>query len=158
MNLYLMRHGIAASKDQDPHQGLTESSIDEIQRLARFLANKGMAFNQVWHSTKRRAQQTAEIISGIVNPDANLKKHRYLKPNDDPYLLLDEIPNWQQDTLVVGHLPYLPQLLALIPGKTGATEAISFEPGTVVCLLKDGDEDWLIDWVAEPSSIPDSAN
>ncbi len=153
MTLYLMRHGQAASKLVDHEQGLTASGRDEIERLAYFVADKSMRFERIWHSTKMRARQTAEIMAQVIAPDTELKVHKNLAPNDDPELLLHEIGAWTVDTLVVGHLPYMPQLLDMLTANTGSTQAIDFEPGTVVCLDNSSLKGWQIDWVASPSSV-----
>lgn len=150
MKLYLMRHGQAAGKLQDPEQGLTETGRADIERLAYQLADRGMTFSRGLHSDKTRARQTAETMARIIAPDAALSVHDHLKPNDDPVVLLAEMDDWQEDTLVTSHLPYLPGLLALLPGNTGATQAIGFEPGTVVCLAKDGETAWRFKWTASP--------
>lgn len=150
MKLYLMRHGQAAMKVMDPAQGLTQEGAADIKRLAQQLKKQGVRFQQVLHSEKTRARQTAEIMAAEIAPEATLALHDSIKPNDDPHILLAELDEWQDDTLVVSHLPFVPTLLGLLPGYLGATDAVEFYPGTLVCASRLDDGDWQFEWVAMP--------
>jgi len=146
MKLYLMRHGQAASKQEDPQEGLTVTGRTDIQALALQLANKNIQFGQIFHSTKTRARQTAEIIAQVLAPTIAIQEKTGLKPNDDPRLLIPEISSWQDDTLLTSHLPFVPTLLALLVGETSG---ISFVPGTIVCLSKNA-HTWKLEWSRSP--------
>lgn len=150
MYLYLMRHGQAANKSVDPEQGLSAEGADAIEHLAGQLAEKDIHIQQAWHSGKKRARQTAEIITRICAPNVSPKLHNHIKPNDDPYVVLAELDDWSGDTLIASHLPYVPSLLALLTGNTGDTRAIDFHPGTIVCLKRNDDMSWQFEWVASP--------
>lgn len=150
MKLYLMRHGQAASPQVDPLQGLTGEGRADIEKLAKRLAGKGVQFRQVFHSDKARARQTAQIMAEYLAPNIMPQMLRGLKPNDDPGQLLAEIENWQKDTLLTSHLPFVPGLLAELTGQPGYREqGMGFAPGTVVCLERQN-SDWLVEWVESP--------
>lgn len=146
MKLYLMRHGQAASPLDDPQQGLTPEGRAEIEALAQRLQNQGIGFRQVYHSEKTRAQQTAEIVTAITSPEVTPQLRDGLKPNDDPRPLQAEIDHWQDDTLLVSHLPFVPTLLSLL-----IHDAVSMAmiPGTIVCLNNENGN-WQIEWVESP--------
>lgn len=146
MKLYLMRHGKAASPQDDPQQGLTEEGRAEIERLAKHLAGNGIRFSQVFHSEKARAQQTAAIMADHLAPGTKPQMKTGLKPNDDPRLLLPEIENWQQDTLVTSHLPFIPLLLGRL---TADVYGMDFVPGSVICLGKKKNK-WQVEWIESP--------
>lgn len=145
-----MRHGQAAMKVLDPAQGLTEEGATDIKHLAQQLKEQGIRFQQILHSEKTRARETAEIMAAEIAPEVTLVLHDSIKPNDDPHVLLAELDEWQDDTLVVSHLPFVPTLLGLLPGRMGATEAVEFYPGTMVCASRLADGDWQFEWVATP--------
>ena len=145
-----MRHGQAASRDEDPEQGLTGSGRADIERLARQLAEHQVSFAQAFHSPKARARQTAEIMASILSPDAPLYEHAHLNPNDHPMAILLESAHWDEDTLIASHLPFIPGLLSILPGNIGAVEAIPFEPGTVICLTRETGNHWQFEWLAAP--------
>lgn len=146
MKLYLMRHGQAANPQDDPQQGLTPDGRIAIEQLAQRLAQQGVSFTQVFHSEKTRARQTADIMAHGIAPAVSPQQRPGLKPNDDPRPLITELENWQDDTLITSHLPYVPNLLSLL---TGDLQSIVLTPGTVVCLVKE-DNGWRIEWVESP--------
>lgn len=146
MKLYLMRHGQAASIDDDPEQGLSNDGRMAIEHLAHKLADQGVTFKQVFHSEKARARQTAEIMADILSPGVTPVCRAGLKPNDDPEQLLADINGWQENTLIASHLPFIPHLLALL---SGSSQSSSFTPGTIACLTNTGSK-WQLEWISSP--------
>jgi phosphohistidine phosphatase len=152
MKLYLMRHGIAAPKDVDPNQGLTAEGRQAIEQLAKRLlaeqtqlpTRQKINIAQIFHSDKTRAQQTAEIMAGIIAPAVTPVCREGLKPNDNPQNLLADIETWDRDTLITSHLPFIPGLLNLL---TQSQHSIAFDPATIACLSKT-DDSWQLDWIA----------
>ena len=144
MKLYLMRHGHAAEADIDPTRGLTNEGKLDIERIAQTLLQKEIHIECVIHSTKKRAQQTAEIVASNIAPNIKLQPHDSIKPVDNPELVVPEINTLKDNTLVTSHLPFLPSLVILL---TNDTSPIRFSPGTVVCLNKTSDSQWSVDWV-----------
>ena len=149
MKLYLMRHGQAASPDIDPQRGLTAEGRVEIQQLAQRLAEKGITFEQVLHSDKARAQQSAEIMAAVLAPGVTPQMRRGLKPNDDPADFIPEIDCMDEDTLIASHLPFVPALLAALTGSFDQTQGMGFAPGTVICLARE-DNGWQLEWIESP--------
>ena len=149
-----MRHGEAAFKEDDPAQGLTQEGKRAIEQLAEKLAQKSsqnptereISIEQVFHSEKARAQQTAAIMASIIAPGVTPLYRENLKPNDDPKDLLPDIEKWTQDTLITSHLPFIPSLLSLL---TSDQQPVRFDPGTIVCLSKNNSE-WHVEWVSRP--------
>jgi len=146
MKLYLMRHGQAASPQIDPQKGLSDEGRAGIEQLAQRLAGQGVQFDQIFHSEKARAQQTAEIMASILARRVTPQMRSGLKPNDDPHLLLAEIEGWQQDTLITSHLPFVPTLLAELTGKP---QGMGLVPGTIICLVK-AKQAWQVEWIESP--------
>lgn len=153
MKLYLMRHGEAASKEDDPKQGLSNNGKHAIEKLAHKLSHQAhqskeqkINVEQVFHSEKARAQQTAEIMASILAPGVTPHCRGNLKPNDNPEEILSDIETWATDTLITSHLPFIPNLLNLL---TKHQQSIRFNPGTIVCLSK-GNSHWNVEWVASP--------
>lgn len=153
MLLYLMRHGQAANKLDDPEQGLTAQGKADIERLAYALAARGVHFRNVIHSSKTRARQTASIMAKTISPKSAVLMNNNLKPNDDPNIIHAELNYWREHTLIVGHLPFMPSLVTLLTDPDEDISAIDFEPGTVVCLTKEKEDEkqWTINWICSPS-------
>ena len=152
MKLYLMRHGEALSPQIDPERGLTDRGKSDIRTVADQLKKKDVSFKRIFHSKKKRARETAEIMAKILSPDISIDVHKHITPNDDPYLIINEINYWTEDTLITSHLPFIPALITLLTGKDAYLTAITFETGTFVCLEKNKDI-WNISWATAPSEI-----
>ena len=63
MKLYLVQHAQAASEDADPQRGLTEEGRSEIERIAGFIKPLNLQVEYLWHSGKKRAEQTAQVLA-----------------------------------------------------------------------------------------------
>jgi phosphohistidine phosphatase len=153
MKLYLMRHGEALSPDKDPERGLTDSGKLNVEKIARQLSTNGVSFSQVFHSPKKRARETAEIMTSIISPSITLAVHKHIAANDDPQLLIPEINDWDEDTLITSHLPFVPNLMTALTGQDAFLSNISFETGTVVCLERNEHAAWVFNWATAPSSL-----
>jgi len=152
MKLYLMRHGEALSPQIDPERGLTDDGKLKVQLIAAHLKNLDVSFNNVFHSKKKRARETAEIMMNTLSPNAKLSLHQHISPEDDPSFIFSEIMAWDEDTLITSHLPFVPNLITLLTGKDAYLTKITFETSTVVCLEKNQDA-WNITWSIAPSEI-----
>ena len=156
MKLYLMRHGEALSAEADPERGLSDNGKEKIKALAEYLQQQDLTFKCVFHSWKKRALQTAEIMTGILSPNVSLQLMENITPTDDPGLIVPAINSWNEDTLMTSHLPFIPNLVTLLTGQDVFLSAISFEAGTIVCLEKGDNETWTIKWSTAPSEINNS--
>jgi phosphohistidine phosphatase len=153
MKLYLMRHGEAAATDKNTEQELTSDGKKGIERLATHLQGKQLLLGQVYHSGKKRAQQTSEIIAGRIAPGLRTSFIENIKPGDAPSLLLAKLENWTEDCLVVSHLPFVPRLVSLMTKTDEHLETINYEPGTFICLEKNPRGDWELAWTTSPSKV-----
>ena len=148
-----MRHGEALSPDKDPERGLTDGGKIKIEQLAQHLKEKGIHFSQVFHSPKKRARETAEIMASIISPNTVLSVHKHISPNDDPQHLIADINDWNKDTLIASHLPFVPNLVTTLTREDVFLSGISFETGTVVCIERNEQADWSISWSVTPSEL-----
>jgi broad specificity phosphatase PhoE len=62
MELYLIQHGEAKSKQEDPERPLTAKGAENIKKTASFFKQLPKRLDLIWHSGKKRAEQTAEIL------------------------------------------------------------------------------------------------
>ena len=150
MKLYLAQHGEACAKDIDPERPLTDKGREDIERLAEFLARAGIEVERVIDSGKLRAAQTADLLAASVAPLVELETHDRINPNDDPRAFDWEQATGGQDTLVVGHLPFMARLVSLLVVGDPDRSMTAYRPGSVVCLERDSDGHWQIDWMIRP--------
>jgi phosphohistidine phosphatase len=153
MKLYLAQHGEACAKDIDPERPLTDQGREDIERLAEFLARAGIEVERVIDSGKLRAAQTADLLAAEVAPLVELETSDSIDPNADPRAFDWEKATGGQDTLVVGHLPFLARLVSLLVAGDPNCVMTSYRPGSVVCLERESDGDWLINWMIRPELL-----
>jgi phosphohistidine phosphatase len=134
VTLYLVQHGEAKPEAEDPERPLTERGRNDVARLAALLARWGVHVPCIQHSGKRRARETAEILATALRPSAGIAAKAGLSPNDPVVPLAAELATLSEDTMLVGHLPHLGRLAALLVTGREEPPVIAFTPGTLVRL------------------------
>jgi phosphohistidine phosphatase SixA len=66
MRIYLAQHGLAVPKDVDPDRPLSDQGHQHVELLSDFLKQAGIRVEQVFHSGKTRAEQTASILARSI--------------------------------------------------------------------------------------------
>jgi len=148
MKLYLVRHGESVSSDVDPEQPLSKEGAKKIECLGNALKSCNLPIEEIFHSSKLRAKQTAEILCRSLSLKIPLQERVGLKPNDPPDALLQEIASHERNLMIVSHLPFLDILLSRLL-KTGNTKIFEFQAGSIVCLEKEHGE-WILSWTVFP--------
>jgi len=151
MKLYLVQHGEACSKQDDPARPLTDKGKADANRLAVFLRQANVKVEHVVHSGKLRAEQTAERLINAISPGNKLETHDDINPNDNPVTFAIKLKELPGDTLIVGHLPFLSRLIAhLVVGNKNSL-ITAYTPGTVACLeFIPEDNSWALNWMIRP--------
>ena len=121
--------------------------------MAQFLNRAGVRVERVIHSGKLRAAQSAERLARRIAPGVELEESGLIDPNDNPQAFDWQSGSWDRDCLVVGHLPFMSRLVShLVVGELDKP-TVAFEPGSVVCLIRDEDERWQIGWMLRPQLL-----
>lgn len=150
MRLYLVQHGEAKSKLEDPERSLTDKGVKDVTALADFLKAK-VSFDHIVHSGKLRTQQTTDILTAAIAPNITPAVIDCISPNDDPQKLAELIASWTGDNLVVGHLPFMAHMVGLLVNNNPDKTLNNYQPGSMVCLEKDdGKQEWVIAWILRP--------
>ncbi len=150
MHLYLMRHGEAKSEQEDPQRPLSNRGREEVDRVSRAAAKKGMAASRIVHSDKPRARQTAEILARNIIPSEGICEINGLGPEDDPSLTKAELEASGKSLIVVGHLPHLNRLAAMLLNGNSGAQVFDFQTASVVCLSR-RKKDWKVNWTLDPA-------
>ena len=154
MKIYLMQHGEAKSREEDPERSLSAQGEQDVQKMADFINSTGINVNRIIHSGKLRAQQTAEIMSTrILNGTTEIS--HVINPGDDISDFVEEIDNSNDELFVVGHLPYLSKLVSFLVSESADQDILIYSPASIVCLQRDDNEHWLISWMLKPELIAD---
>jgi phosphohistidine phosphatase len=143
----LVHHGDAVGPDVDPMRPLSSVGRAATERLAAAAAARGVKPDAIWHSGKLRARQTAESFWKACNPLATFTAERGLLPDDPPQWIRDRLTGEERTILIVGHMPYLPRLLAMMTGTREETNAVFPLHGCVA--LETDRERWTQVWRLE---------
>ena len=84
MRVYLVRHGDAEKKAVHPERPLTAKGRSDVEKVAKFAGPRIRDLGAIWHSTKTRARESAEILAKHVRSRDGLIERRDLSPGDDP--------------------------------------------------------------------------
>lgn len=153
MKLYLVRHGEALAKDVDPDQSLSPLGRANVERLTGFLGERGVRVHRIQHSGKARARQTAEILAGAIADGGACTAREGLAPNDPTAPVARDLAGLREDTMLVGHLPFMGDLAALLlVGSEGVTVA-AFRPATMLCLEHGIGSGWYVAWMLRPDML-----
>ena len=154
MNLYLVRHGKAVSKEEDALRPLSERGKEETAKVAAFLgANPEVIVKAIFHSGKLRAKQTAEAIAEKLRPPEGIQETNGLTPEADPSIWAGRLEETTDDIMLVGHLPHLAKLLSLLLVRDENKSLIAFSTSAVVCLGKGISDNWQIRWILTPEML-----
>lgn len=150
--LYLVQHGLAVDKTVDPDRPLSEQGIEQVTKLAQHLNALNIEVEQVLHSGKTRARQTAEIYANSLNCQS-ISAIDGINPTDNVVSIIKILNNLAANTMVVGHLPFMQRCVSqLVCGHQDAT--INYIPGSVACLLNNNNN-WALEWMLRPELLPE---
>lgn len=154
MRLYLVQHAEAKSKEEDPNRDLTAKGRSDISKAADFLAKLDLKVSQVVHSGKTRALSTAETLAAALKPPQGVSQTDGLAPLDDPKIWADRVSDVTEDTVLVGHLPHLARLAALLLCGDQEKGVVNFKMGGLVCLSRSAAGQWGLEWMLIPEVLP----
>lgn len=153
MYLYLVQHAEAVSKDIDPSRGLSEKGMDDIKRISQYISGLGIYIHEIFHSGKKRAHQTAQVLATHLKIEDNISETDGLSPMDGPEIWFSKVNNLNKNVMLVGHMPHMAKLVSLFLCGNTDKKTIDFEMGCVVCLSRDDDLSWSTDWIIKPKMI-----
>ncbi len=152
MELFLVRHGEAKSALEDPDCSLTERGIEGVRRIATWAKRQGVQVDQIRHSGKRRAAQTATLLAERLQPREGVIAVTGLCPEDSPESLAASLAVPSIPLLLVSHLPILPSLAAVLLNGSGNGPVPRFRNAELACLgHRDGR--WTLVWTVAPDSV-----
>lgn len=153
MDLYLVQHAMAKPKEEDPARPLSEQGLADIERVAGFAARHcAVTATTVYHSGKLRAEQTAAVLAGKLNlPEPNAVNG--LAPLDDPGVWGARLLSHADSLILVGHLPHLGRLSALLLTGNAKNNPVQFQMGCILALKHENGQ-WSVRWMITPEIIP----
>jgi phosphohistidine phosphatase len=153
MRVYLVQHGESKPEAEDPQRRLTDKGIGEVQKVAKFLRPLKLAVDAVWHSGKARAQQTGELLAEAVGARDRVVQREGLGPKDQVATIKEALQQTGDDVMIVGHLPFLDKLVAVLVTGSEENQIVEFRFGSVVCIERRDDEKWKVAWMIRPALL-----
>jgi phosphohistidine phosphatase len=142
MNLYLMRHGLAAEppewKGADRDRPLTDDGVKKMKKTAKGMHALGLDFDWILTSPYRRAYETAQIVAEEFGAPKKLRITKSLSVDADLKALVRHLAldfrSWES-VLLVGHEPSLSHLISLLAA--GGHLSGEFKKGSLCKLSAD---------------------
>ncbi len=151
MELYLVRHGVAANRSEwqgnDADRPLTQEGREEMQRVAAAIAKLGLAFDAILTSPYVRTTETAEIIAkklGMTDKLATDDRLEYGFGRKKLRKILSDHDS-AQALMLVGHEPDF----SILIGKLTGGRVVLDKGGLALVTLPDtatlkGELSWLL--------------
>jgi len=131
MQIYLMQHGNALPKEEDPEEGLSPDGKERIHASGKALKKMGITFDVILSSPKKRSKQTASIIAEEVGfpPEKIIEteKVKAMTRPEESIKTLGECAG-NQKVLIAGHLPSVAEVASFLLTE-GPKATIEFERG-----------------------------
>ncbi|MEO8706615.1 MAG: histidine phosphatase family protein [Kofleriaceae bacterium] len=135
MHLFVIRHAIAEDAEpgqDDASRELTEDGTKKMKKAVRGLRELGVTFQRVLSSPWIRAMQTADLLRPLCDERPIATALLITPPRAE---LLAQIAEVGEDTAVVGHEPWLSELIAWLAfGDTRHGDALELKKGSVTWL------------------------
>ncbi len=154
MKLYLVQHGEAKTKEENPDRPLTDAGKNASKKTACFSAEQAqVSVKAILHSGKTRARDTAEIMASYLCPVKGMIEEKDLLPNDDPQEWASRLSEEKEDIMLVGHLPHLSKLASLLLTGSDGKFSIGFKNSGIVCLQREDNNPWALSWLVTPEIL-----
>jgi phosphohistidine phosphatase len=122
MDLYILRHAIAEERSRDAWpddslRPLTAKGKKRMTRIAEGMLALGLSFDVIYTSPFTRARETAEIVAAVFGMRKKLRETETLAVDGDPadlIKLIDSAKGEFESILLVGHEPYLSELISTL--------------------------------------------
>ena len=155
MKLYFVQHAESKRKEEDLTRSLSDRGWEDIRKTARYAKEHlRIKVEQIVHSGKLRAKQTAEVLAEFLSPPKGVMTDENLEPLADTEIWKKRLVEASEDIMLVGHLPHLGKLASSLLVGNENSEVIAFRMGCIVCLERDQQRRWTIQWMLTPETIP----
>jgi phosphohistidine phosphatase len=134
LELYLIRHGVAAERGDDypddSKRPLTNAGISRLRKEARALDELSVGFDHIITSPLVRTRQTADVFAETLKSKPSVSSSDALAPAGAPTAVIQELARHMRKgrIAIVGHEPNLGELAARL---IGARTPLQFKKGAI---------------------------
>jgi len=122
MELYILRHAIAAERSSAGHSSdsqrpLTPEGLRKLKRIVRGMKSIELSFDLILSSPYMRARQTADVVATTLGLESVLELSVLLEPGAELQALIADLASRSMGVdriLLVGHEPMLSSLTSLL--------------------------------------------
>ncbi len=156
MDLFILRHAEAGkslpARAKDAERALTADGKEELEEVARSLARMKIKPDHIVSSPLRRSRETAEIVAKALKKRGKVEIWDELKPEGSKVDLYKRLAKVKPESrvLMVGHEPYLTQVINDMMGHQGAARILLRKGGLARLSIKslvpkpEGELRWLL--------------
>lgn len=156
MKLYCVRHAEAEAAYDDAARPLSIKGQMDIERVARYLGQYDLHIRHIMHSGKRRAEQTACVLAKHLEVEEVTACLSLLDCEAEVEPMIEMIKTWSEDTMIVGHLPFMAKLISgLVINDSDFFPILNYPPGCIVALDHFDNQRWIINWLLRPDILPE---
>jgi len=124
--IILARHGESTSTLDNPERPLAITGRQHAEQMASWLDGGSYGVEEIVHSSKLRARQTAKIFGSRLGLHAAHVREMFgLNPHDDPAPVADTVEADRRSIMLVSHLPFLNRLASFL--LVGDPERLQFQ-------------------------------
>jgi phosphohistidine phosphatase len=152
IHLYLVRHGEARDGVNDFERSLTENGRQMAEKTASFLTRQHPRIDQIRHSVKKRAEETAQIFAHYLSPSGGILSIPGLAPNDSVEAMAEIIEHENSTIMLVGHLPFLSRLTSFLLINQSEKHILNISPCSVLFLNRCVTA-WELQWILTPDLL-----
>ena len=153
MLIYLVQHADAKREEEDLSRPLSEKGLKDIEKVAFYVSKLNIKVHKIFHSSKLRAMQTAEVLSENLKPTRGISEVDGLTPLDDPQIWAERLKGIPDDVILVGHLPHLAKLSSFLLCGNVERNIVLFKMAGFVCLKRDDVAAWSVQWILTPEIV-----
>lgn len=153
MKLYLLRHGEAMTKYENPERPLNNSGVNEITRISRYLKAQKIHFSVIYHSELLRSKETASMIAQALELNDSLQLNTALSADENIQQLIKAVELIPDNALLVGHLPNIALLSNYLLNYDINVPSVAFSTGTLACLESQDGHVWHVESIIDPSQL-----
>ena len=102
-----------------------------------------------------RAEQTAQLLAARVGRGTEPEEITGIDPLDSVSTFAERVSGWTEDTMVVGHLPFMGKLVSLLTCGDDEADVVTFHAGSLACLTRLDEGGWSVAWMIDPRILTD---
>lgn len=156
MMVYLMQHAQAVPGEVDSQRALSPEGYAAIGRVAARVARLSLPIEHIYHSSKLRARQTAEVLAAALHLESKVGELEGLNPKDraEPlarWLRVEAQKEATSGIMLVSHLPLLDRLASLLVTGDEDRGVVVVQYAALTALTPKGDgKHFAVQWILTP--------